>query len=283
VTSGNALDTIRRLDLSLERYAPTVREERSLHQDVRAAWDELAACWDERVEAGATWQRHLIQPSVERLLRLTHGERVLEIACGNGEFARRMSELGGHVLATDFSQRMLERARARGGDVEYRSADAMHEDELMKLGERASFDAVVSNMAIMDMESIEPMVAAASRLLKPTGRFVFSTLHPAFNSGDARPTVELDVEGATTEVYSVKVSSYSRSSTGKGVAIPGQPVEQWYFHRPLWMILEPFFDHRFALDGLEEPLVGLDHGKPGTPMHVYTQMPGVLVARMCRM
>jgi hypothetical protein len=138
-------------------------------------------------------------------------------------------------------------------------------------------------MAIMDMESIEPMVAAASRLLKPTGRFVFSTLHPAFNSGDARPTVELDVEGATTEVYSVKVSSYSRSSTGKGVAIPGQPVEQWYFHRPLWMILEPFFDHRFALDGLEEPLVGLDHGKPGTPMHVYTQMPGVLVARMCRM
>jgi ubiquinone/menaquinone biosynthesis C-methylase UbiE len=259
-----------------------VREEGGLHEDVRAAWDELAAYWDERVEAGATWQRHLIQPSVERLLRLTPRERVLEIACGNGEFARRMSELGGHVLATDFSQRMLERARARGGDVEYRSADATHEDELMKLGEPASFDAVVSNMAIMDMESIEPMVAAASRLLKPTGRFVFSTLHPAFNSGDARPTVELDVEGATTEVYSVKVSSYSRSSSGKGVALPGQPIEQWYFHRPLWMILEPFFEHGFALDGLEEPLVGLDHGEPGTPMHVYTQMPGVLVARMCR-
>ena len=257
-------------------------EEHNLHDEVHSAWDELSAFWDERMEAGTTWQRHLIQPSVERLLQLGPGERVLEIACGNGEFARRMSELGGKVVAVDFSEGMLERARAHGGDVDYRHADAMAEWALLALGEPGSFDAVVSNMAIMDMESIEPMVAASSRLLTPAGRFVFSSLHPAFNSGDVRPTVELDVEGRTTEIYSVKVSSYSRPSVGKGVAIPGQPVEQWYFHRPLWMILEPFFDHGFALDGLEEPLVGPEHGKSGTPGYVYTQLPGVLVARLRR-
>ena len=54
-----------------------VSEEPNLHDDVRSAWDELAAFWDERMEVGATWQRHLIQPSVERLLRLERGERVL--------------------------------------------------------------------------------------------------------------------------------------------------------------------------------------------------------------
>jgi ubiquinone/menaquinone biosynthesis C-methylase UbiE len=257
-------------------------EERSLHEEVRSAWNELSAFWDECMEAGATWQRHLIQPSVERLLRLEPGERVLEIACGNGEFARRMNELGGQVLAVDFSEGMLERARARGGDVEYRWADAMDEDALLALGEPMSFDAVVSNMAIMDMESIEPMVAASSRLLKPAGRFVFSTLHPAFNSGDVRPMVELDLEGGVTEVYSVKVSSYGESSSGKGVAIRGQPVEQWYFHRPLWMVLQPFFEKGFAVDGLEEPLVTPEQGKPGTPGYAYTQVPGVLVARMRR-
>jgi ubiquinone/menaquinone biosynthesis C-methylase UbiE len=257
-------------------------ERRSMHDDVRAAWDQLAAFWDERVEAGATWQRHLIQPAVERLLALQPGERVLEIACGNGEFARRMSELGASVLAVDFSEGMLQHARAHGGDVEYRSADATDEGALLTLGEHASFDAVVSNMAIMDMETIEPMVAAASRLLKPTGRFVFSTLHPAFNSGDARPTVELDPEGSTTEMYSVRVSSYGRSSTGKGVAVPGQPVEQWYFHRPLHQIVQPFFDHGFALDALDEPLLDPGRDRPGTPSYVYTQVPGVLVGRMGR-
>jgi ubiquinone/menaquinone biosynthesis C-methylase UbiE len=155
-----------------------VSEERNLHDDVRSAWDELAAFWDERMEAGATWQRHLIQPSVERLLRLEPGERVLEIASGNGEFARRMSELGGHVLATDFSEAMLEIARSHGGEVEYRYADATEEESLLALGDPGAFDAVVSNMAIMDMEFIAPMVVAAARLLKPGGRFVFRRYIP---------------------------------------------------------------------------------------------------------
>lgn len=254
--------------------------DRSLNDEVKEAWDALAIFWDERTEAGATWQRHLIQPSVERLLHLKPGERVLEIACGNGGFARRMSELGAHVLATDFSEVMLDRARSHGGGIEYRSVDATDVEALLALGDPKSFDAAVSNMAIMDMEAIDPMVAAAARLLKPSGRFVFSTLHPAFNSGKARPTVEIDPEGSTAEVYSVKVSSYAQPATGKGVAIVGQPVEQWYFHRPLSKILEPFFAHGFALDALDEPLVDPDQGTPGTPKYVYTQVPGVLVGRM---
>jgi 2-polyprenyl-3-methyl-5-hydroxy-6-metoxy-1,4-benzoquinol methylase len=175
-----------------------VSDEDDLHDEVRTTWDELAAFWDDRVEAGSTWQRHLIQPAVERLLLLQPGERVLEIACGNGEFARRMSELGGQVLAVDFSDGMLERARAHGGDIDYRRTDAMDQAAILALGERGSFDAVVCNMAIMDMESIEPMVAASAGLLTPAGRFVFSTLHPAFNSGNVRPMVEFDMGGGIT-------------------------------------------------------------------------------------
>jgi SAM-dependent methyltransferase len=259
----------------VEDYAPA-------NDEVRDAWDRLASFWDEKMGAGATWQGRLIQPAVERLLQLQPGERVLEIACGNGEFARRMAELGASVLATDLSERMLERARSHGGDVDYRSADATDEAAILALAEPGAFDAVISNMAIMDMTTIEPMVAAAAVVLKPRGRFVFSTLHPSFNSGDVRPTLELDLDGGVEEVYSVKISSYGRSFAGKGVAIPGQPVQQWYFHRPLWMILDPFFRHGFALDGLEEPLLDPDGEKPGTPGYVYTQLPGVIVARMRR-
>jgi SAM-dependent methyltransferase len=261
----------------------TMSDDPELHGQVRSAWDQLAGFWDERMVAGETWQGHLIEPAVERLLALQAGERVLDIACGNGGFARRMAELGANVLGVDFSEGMLERARAHPGQgIEYRIADATDEAALLALGERGSFDGVVSNMAIMDMESIEPMAAAVPQLLRPGGRFVFSTLHPAFNSGDARPTVELDPEGSTTEIYSVRVSGYGRAMTSKGIAVSGQPVEQWYFHRPLWMLLEPFLDHGLALDGIEEPLLEQDRSTPGKPMHVYTELPGVLVGRMRR-
>lgn len=253
------------------------------NDDVRAAWDALAGYWDERMEAGATWQQHLIEPVVERLLELRPRERVLEIACGNGEFARRMSELGASVLATDFSDPMLERARGRGGDVEYRRADATLEDELLALGDPGSFDAIVSNMAVMDMASIEPMASASARLLRPGGRLVLSTVHPAFNSGETVPTAEsVYRDGEVGKVYSVKVSSYGKVSTRKGVAIPGQPVEQWYFHRPLAEVLRPFFAHGFALDGLEEPLVAPERATPGAPGYVYSEIPGVLLVRFRR-
>ena len=256
-------------------------EDAGFHDEVRAAWDALAGFWDERVEAGLTWQRRLIQPAVERLLELREGERVLEIACGNGDLARRMTELGASVLAVDFSERMLERARARGGNVEYRLVDATDEGQLVALGEPGSFDVVVSNMAIMDMESIEPMVSATARLLNPDGRFVFSTLHPAFNSGETVPTAEhVYLDGDWRTLYSVKVSRYGVASTMKGTAVVGQPVEQWYFHRPLAEMLRPFFDHGFALDGLEEPLLDPSHHSPGSPSFVFTEIPGVLVARL---
>lgn len=73
----------------------------------------MADFWDEQMDA-ITSQRSLIAPAVERLLGLRSVERMMELARGNGEFARRMSQLGATVLATDFSERMLELARARG-------------------------------------------------------------------------------------------------------------------------------------------------------------------------
>jgi 2-polyprenyl-3-methyl-5-hydroxy-6-metoxy-1,4-benzoquinol methylase len=242
--------------------------------DVRADWDALAAFWDARMEAGATWQRVLIAPPVERLLALRSGERVLEFACGNGEFARRMAELGARVVATDFSEAMLERARARGGEIDYRSVDATDAAQLAALSASGPFDAVVSNMAIMDMTDIEPMVAALGDLVRPGGRVVVSTLHPAFNSGAVvRVTEEIDDERGVVRTHSIKRSTYIHPSVGQGVAIEDQPVAQWYFHRSLQDLLRPFFEHGWVVDGLEEPVLPDGEGSP------FDQIPGIVVMR----
>jgi ubiquinone/menaquinone biosynthesis C-methylase UbiE len=258
-----------------------VGELQPTHEEIRAAWDVLAAFWDEQMEAGHTWQRSVIQPAVEQLLGLEPGERVLEIACGNGEFSRRMAELGGRVLATDFSEPMLERARAHGGPIEYRLADATNEEALLALAELASFDAAVCNMAIMDMAEIEPMVAASARLLRPGGRFVFSTLHPAFNGAATTRLVEqFENEHGVVRTYSVKVSSYIHPSTGMGVAIEGQPVAHWYFDRPISELFRPWFRHGFLLDGIEEPVLAQEDVRPGSTAGVFVEVPPILAARM---
>lgn len=252
--------------------------DRPTPDEIRTPWDANARFWDGRVTAGLSWQRTLVYPSVERLLDLRRGERVLEIACGNGEFARRMAELGAEVLATDLSEAMLERARAHGGPVTYRHLDATDGAAMLALGEGA-FDAIVCNMAIMDMPAIEPMAAAGARSLRPGGRFVFSTLHPAFNgSGVVRIVEQQDVDGEVRRTYSVKVSRYLTPSSGRGVAIEGQPEPHWYFDRPISMLLDAFFEHGFLMDALAEPAKTDERGD--RPEMVYAEVPAILVARL---
>ncbi|MEP6759203.1 MAG: methyltransferase domain-containing protein [Actinomycetota bacterium] len=247
------------------------------NDDVRQCWDALASYWDEQMEAGNTWQRTLIAPAVERLLELRAGERVLELSCGNGEFARRMTELGGAVLATDFSEPMLEHARAHGGDIDYRHLDATDRDAVRALATDGPFDAAVTNMAIMDMIDIDPMAEALASLVRPHGRLVISTLHPAFNSGEViRVEEETENErGRVIRTHSIKRSTYITPSVGMGTALESQPTTHWYFHRPLHVIVAPFLDHGWVIDGLEEPVLE----QPDPP---FDEIPGVIVVRFRR-
>lgn len=114
------------------------------------------------------------------MLNVQAGESVLDIACGNGQFSRRLAELGATVVASDFSPKLIELAKRRPSEhaehISFSVADATDEAQLMALAgsEGRQFDAAVCCNAIMDMPVIEPLFRAVSKLLKPDGRFVFS-------------------------------------------------------------------------------------------------------------
>ncbi len=258
----------------------------TLNEETRDIWNRNAEWWDEQTGEGNEFQRVLIGPATDRLLALRSGETVLDIACGNGASSRKMAQLGAKVVAFDFSERFLDRAKARTTEhpdrIDYRLVDATHEADLLALGRRR-FDAAVCTMALMDMTTIEPLMSALSRLLKPGGRFVFSVLHPCFNNsaGCTMVAEKEDKGGELVTAYSVKVSRYIRESTAKGVGIVGQPAPQNYFHRPLSLLFTSFFSAGFVLDGLEEPAFG-EASEATRPLGWanYKEIPPVLVGRM---
>ncbi len=250
-------------------------------------WDRLAEWWDDRIGDGNDFQDHLIEPATERLLALRPGEHVLDIACGAGRFARRMLGLGVTVVAIDHAERFLNRARQRtiehADRIEYRLLDAIDAAALLSLGE-ARFDAAVCTMALMDMSSIEPLISALPRLLKPDGRFVFSVTHPVFNSGTVRHVAEqYDRDGEIVVRTGVTITDYAEPFTHAGLGIIGQPVRQQYFHRPISLLFNTCFKHGFALDGMEEPTYPETiQGESKLPLsyaHMPT-IPPVMVARM---
>ena len=256
-----------------------------IKQHSREIWDQNATVWDATMGSeGNSFQRVLLGPSTERLLDLQPGETVLDIACGNGSFARRMAQLGAQVVATDFSRVFLERAKERTTEntdrIEYRLVDATDEAQLLALGEHR-FDAAVCTMGIMDIADIEPLAATLPRLLKPSARFVFSVMHPCFNSGSAMMLEEVDIEGQIICTYSVKVSEYLGLAPKRGLGIMDQPVPQYYFYRPLHTLLNTFFRAGFVLDGLEEPAFPKrTDGSSTLGWGSFHEIPPVLVARL---
>jgi 2-polyprenyl-3-methyl-5-hydroxy-6-metoxy-1,4-benzoquinol methylase len=257
----------------------------ALNQEVRDIWNQNAPFWDERMGEGNSFHKTLIEPTQERLLNVGAEQTILDVACGNGQFARRLAGSGARVLGVDVSERMIERARARttepGDRVEFRVVDCTRADVLLSLGER-QFDAAVCTMALMDMAVIDPLFTALAKLLKAGGCLVFSVLHPCFNSGRMMQVHEReDVAGEVVDRYAVRVSEYSRPLTHLGVAMIGQPVPHYYFHRPLALLLHPAFEAGFVLDGLAEPVFPTPAEGQGTLFeHVYSAIPAALVARL---
>src|SRR6516162_7727087 len=138
-----------------------------LNQEVQAIWNRNADFWDERMGEGNAFHKSLIEPVQLEFLKVSGGEHILDAACGNGQFARKLADQNATVFACDASDRMIAHARARSkeyaGRIEYKVIDCCDRQQLLKLGGER-FDRVVCTMALMDMTTIEPLVLASARL-----------------------------------------------------------------------------------------------------------------------
>ena len=237
-------------------------------------WNRNAAFWDDYMgDHSNTFHNLLVRPAMERLLAVQPGDSVLDIGCGNGNFSRHLAGLGARVTAIDGSAEMIDRARKRTegraegdsegcaeGDpedgnaisIDYRVIDVTNSEQLEALG-KETFDAAVSNMAIMDMAVIGPMFKAVHGLLKPGGVFVCSLTHPCFQAPYAvRYAEQEDRDGEMIKRFGIKIERYLTPQPFEGLGIVGQPVPQYYFHRPLSVLLTTCFEAGFVLDGIEE-------------------------------
>ncbi len=259
-----------------------------LRDETREVWEQNARWWDTRMAEGDRWHVSLIGPAVERLLSVKAGEAALDLACGNGWFARRLAQSGARVLACDFSPSLLEYARARStayeSEINYQLMDLTDEEHLATLG-KGQFDAAVCNMGLMDMAVITSMLRAVYRSLKPGGRFVFSIPHPCFNTNGSKLLAERDdYAGGTGDItFGVRVNKYLGLAPERAFAAANQPSPHYYFHRPLSALLQSCFAAGFALDGLEEPVFPPNaEVRHALSWAHCTDIPPVLVGRLRR-
>ncbi|MBM3949291.1 MAG: class I SAM-dependent methyltransferase [SAR202 cluster bacterium] len=213
------------------------------------AWSGDVARWyDALVGAkGSEYQQELVLPGVLRLLDLKKGERLLDLACGQGAFCRMAACLGVEVTGLDASRDLIEAARKHPGPrIRYLVGDARSPDVLK--GE--AFDAIACILAIQNIEPIGPVFANCARLLRPGGRLALAMTHPAFRiprqSGwdwdEGRKLLYRRVDSYLTPAR-IPITTHPGKTSG--------PVT-WTFHRPLQEYVRAMAKAGLAVTALEE-------------------------------
>jgi len=248
-------------------------------------WDENAAFWNERFGEGNRFHKELVEPVTEELLDPRPGEVVLDAACGNGHVARRLSTLGCQVVAFDGSSEFINLARSNTAlvtqSIDYHVLDATDYDRLVALGV-GTFDAVVCNMALMDISNIDPLLRASRSLLNSTGRMVVSISHPCFNHTAATKQIEVVEEGnEIIQKKSLKVRRYLTSRPSLGLGIVGQPRPHYYFNRTISQLLGSCFRAGFVVDDLRESAFENSTGSEDQfSWQSFNEFPAVLIFRL---
>ncbi len=140
------------------------------------SWGGVANWYDEHLERDDTYHEKVILPNLLRLLDIKKKDDVLDLACGQGFFAREYANLGGTVTAADISPELVEIAKKKGGVITYHVASA---DKLGFLKE-GSIDKGAIVLALQNIENYQAVLAEISRILKQEGKFYLVLNHPAF-------------------------------------------------------------------------------------------------------
>jgi len=201
-----------------------------MRHDTSAQYDQFADAYAD----GGPFNELYERPAILELFGNVQGLNILDAGCGSGVLTERLIADGATLAGIDASKAMLKRARDRlGPNLDLRVHD-LH-NPLTWVPDH-SLDVVVASLVMHYLEDWAPTLAEFHRVLRSTGRFVFSTHHPfadymTYNRPDYFAVEEIADQWRTTGDYF-------------GVR---------FWRRPLSAIVDALLQASFAIHRLAEP------------------------------
>ena len=215
------------------------------------SWGEVADWYSDYLAKEDSYQAQVILPNLLRMLALQKSDTVLDLACGEGFFAREFAKSGAKVLGADISPELIAKAKKAGGPILYKVTPA----NKLTFAKDKEFTAVVCVLALQNIEDIKAVFAEVRRTLAPGGRLVVVLNHPAFRvlkrsswGFDEEQKVQyrridgylsaakvlVDMHpgkqgGPKTTSFHRSLQDFAKALTGTGFAITR--LEEWTSHR----------------------------------------------------
>ena len=137
---------------------------------VRAMFDRIAGVYDLLNSVMTAGMHHRWRERAADLAQVGPGDRVLDVATGTGDLAIELqgrAGSAGEVVGLDFSESMLELARAKAPEIRFEQGNAL---ELPYPD--ASFDAATAGFGVRNYSDLRRGFAEMRRVVRPGGRVV---------------------------------------------------------------------------------------------------------------
>jgi demethylmenaquinone methyltransferase/2-methoxy-6-polyprenyl-1,4-benzoquinol methylase len=155
--------------------ARPTRESGEFASQVNRMFDRIAAHYDAMNSVMTAGLHHRWRHRAAARAELREGDSALDVCCGTGDLALELvRQVGpaGSVVGCDFSEQMLELARAKAAQ---RGATAVRfewADALRLPYDDASFDAATVGFGVRNLADLDRGLGEMARVLKPGGRLV---------------------------------------------------------------------------------------------------------------
>lgn len=204
-------------------------------------WDRSASAWVQFVNEGDPSREHILDGPMLELCGDVEGKRVLDVGCGEGRFCRMLAKRGGVVTGIDPTDELIEAARMRDPDGDYRIAVA--EDLPF---ESETFDLVVSYVVLVDIPDFRKGIIEMARVLSRGGEIVVANLNP-FVTAVNPPWVK----DANKNRLHLAVDNYMEERADH---VAWRGIEVINFHRPMASYIQAFLKAGLILDAFDEPI-----------------------------
>lgn len=219
-------------------------------KDSDTSWGGVAPWYDDLLETGGSYQKDVILPDLLGILSLKKGDKVLDLACGQGFFARAFKVAGAEVVGADISHELIDIAKnyekESAGPISYFIAPSHKLDFL----EGESIDKITIVLALQNIEDVLATFKECFRILRPGGSLVIVLNHPAFR-------VPKGSDWVFDEKNNIQFRRIDRYMSDFKVSInmhPGgeKPVFTTSFHRPIQFYFKALKTSGFLVGTLHE-------------------------------
>jgi ubiquinone/menaquinone biosynthesis C-methylase UbiE len=211
------------------------------------SWEKVSKWYGSIVgEKGHFYHQTLIIPQSLKLLGIKPGDRLIDVACGQGVLSRRLPETVKYV-GIDASKKLIDEAKSLDNNKAHKY---LVSDATKSFGLKETFNKAAIILALQNIKEPEKTIQHISEVTEKNGKLLIVLNHPCFR-------IPRQSSWEEDKLNKLQYRRINRYMSPLEIPINTHPGEEnspvtWSFHHPLEDYVNYLFGNGFLIEKIEE-------------------------------